>query len=199
MMDKELQKRYDVLKAKVVRRADDFADLIEFLETKTAWLMAPASTRFHLSREHGLLEHSVNVAETLLRMKDTLYPLIEDESCVIVGLLHDLGKAGTSEGAQYLKNQPTERQRAAGYGPTYPYRFSKDLTYLSVPVRSLYLILPYMELSEEEAQAIVYHDGQYVEDNRSVAKNERPLTLLLQYADNWCGFIVEDENESSNR
>ena len=154
-------------------------------------MTAPASTRFHLSREYGLVEHSVNVAETLLRIKDTLYPLIEDESCVIVGLLHDLGKAGTPEGAQYLKNEPTERQRQYGYGPTYPYRFNNSLVYLSVPVRSLYLALPYIELTEEEAQAIIYHDGQYVEDNRSVAKNERPLTLLLQYADNWCGFIVE--------
>jgi len=192
-MDKDLRNRYNMLKAKVVKRADDFAVLMEFIETKTAWLAAPASTRFHLSREHGLLEHSVNVAETLLRIKDVLYPLIEDESCVIVALLHDLGKAGTPEGAQYLKNQPTERQRQYGYGPTYPYSFNKDLTYLSVPVRSLYLALPFIDLSEEEAQAIVYHDGQYVEDNRSVAKNERPLTLLLQYADNWCGFVVEDQ------
>ena len=192
-MDKELRKRYDALKAKVTRRADDFTELMEFIETKTAWLTAPASTRFHLCREYGLLEHSVNVAETLIRLKDTLYPLIDDESCVIVGMLHDLGKAGTPEGAQYIKNQPTERQRQYGYGPTYPYNFNKDLTYLSVPVRSLYLALPYINLTEDEAQAIVYHDGQYVEDNRSVAKNERPLTLLLQYADNWCGFVVEKE------
>jgi len=190
-MDKELQKRYDALVAKVVRRADEFAGLMEFVETETAWLTAPASTRFHLCREHGLLEHSINVAETLLQLKDTLYPLIEDESCVIVALLHDLGKAGTPEGAQYLKNEPTARQRQYGYGATYPYSFNKDLTYLSVPVRSLYLALPYLTLSEDEAQAIVYHDGQYVEDNRSVAKSERPLTLLLQYADNWCGFVVE--------
>ena len=193
LMDKDLQKRYEALKAKVVDRADDFAALMEFLETKTAWLTAPASTRFHLCRDHGLLEHSVNVAETLLRIKDTLYPLIEDESCVIVALLHDLGKAGTSEGPQYIKNQPTERQRQYGYGPTYPYSFNKDLTYLSVPVRSLYLALPFINLSEEEAQAIIYHDGQYVDDNRSVAKNERPLTLLLQYADNWSGFVIEEQ------
>jgi len=192
-MDTEVQKRYEALKAKVKTRADEFADLIEFIETKTSWLTAPASTRFHLSREGGLLEHSVNVAETLLRIKDTLYPIIDDESCVIVGLLHDLGKAGTPEAAQYLKNEPTARQRQYGYGPTYPYSFNRDLTYLSVPVRSIYLALPYIYLTEEEAQAIVYHDGQYVEDNRSVAKNERPLTLLLQYADNWCGFIVEAE------
>ena len=192
-MNAELKKRYEALKAKVTHRADEFADLMEFLETKTAWLTAPASTRFHLCREHGLLEHSVNVAETLLRLKETLYPLIDDESCVIVGLLHDLGKAGTPEGAQYLKNEPTERQRQYGYGATYPYSFNKDLTYLSVPIRSLYLVLPYLTLSEEEAQAIVYHDGQYVDDNRSVAKNERPLTLLLQYADNWCGFVIEEQ------
>jgi hypothetical protein len=142
-----------------------------------------------------LLEHSVNVAETLLRLKDTLYPLIEDESCVIVALLHDLGKAGTPEGVQYIKNEPTERQKQYGYGPAYPYSFNKDLTYLSVPIRSLYLALPFIQLSEEEAQAIVYHDGQYVDDNRSVAKNERPLTLLLQYADNWCGFVVEEQKK----
>jgi hypothetical protein len=192
-MDTELRKRYEELKAKVKRRADDFAKLMEFLETKTAWLTAPASTRFHLCRENGLLEHSVNVAETLLRIKNTLYPTIDDESCVIVALLHDLGKAGTPEGAQYIKNEPTERQKQYGYGATYLYSFNKDLTYLSVPIRSLYLALPFIALSEEEAQAIVYHDGQYVEDNRSAAKNECPLTLLLQYADNWSGFVIEKE------
>jgi len=195
-MDKNLRERYDALIKKVVRRTDEFATLLEFIENETAWLTAPASTRFHLCREHGLLEHSINVAETLLRIKDTLYPLIEDESCVIVALLHDLGKAGTPSGAQYLKNQPTERQRQYGYGATYPYSFNRDLTYLSVPIRSLYLALPYLTLSEDETQAIAYHDGQYVDDNRSVAKNERPLTLLLQYADNWCGFVTEAGTES---
>ena len=108
---------------------------MEFIETKTAWLTAPADTHFHLCREHGLLEHSVNVADTLLRIKDTVYLLIEDESCVIVGLLHDLGKVGMPGEPQYLKNEPTERQRQYGYRPTYPYRFNNDLTYLSVPVR----------------------------------------------------------------
>ena len=193
-MDKNLKKRYEALKSKVVKRAEEFANLLDFIENNTAWLTAPASTRFHLCKEDGLLEHSVNVAETLIRLKDTLYPLIEDESCVIVALLHDLGKAGTPDGALYLKNKPSERQRFSGYGSKYPYSYNTDLTYLSVPVRSLYLALPYITLTEEETQAIAYHDGQYVDDNRSVAKNECPLALLLQYADNWCGFVVEDIN-----
>ena len=191
-MDKDLQKRYDEIKSKVKARASEFAELMEFIEKETEWLIAPASTRFHLCRENGLLEHSVNVAETLIRLKNTLYPLIDDESCVIVALLHDLGKVGMPNEPLYIKNKPTERQRQAGYGPTYPYSYNNDLTYLSVPIRSLHLALPYLSLTEEETQAIAYHDGQYVDDNRSVAKNESPLTLLLQYADNWCGFVVED-------
>jgi len=190
-MDKELRKRYDELKEKVIKRASEFNELMDYIETETEWLSAPASTRFHLCRENGLLEHSVNVAETLLRIKNTLYPIIEDESCIIVALLHDLGKVGMPNEPLYLKNRPTENQRRAGYGPTYPYSYNNGLTYLSVPIRSLYLALPFISLTDEETQAIAYHDGQYVEDNRSAAKNECPLTLLLQYADNWCGFVIE--------
>ena len=196
MSEISMKERYEALKSKVVRRADEFVKLMTFLEKETAWLTAPASTRFHLCKEGGLLEHSVNVAETLLKIKPILYPSIEDETCVIVALLHDLGKAGTPSGAQYLKNEPTEKQKRYGYGATYPYSFNKNLTYLSVPIRSLYLILPFIILSEEEVQAIAYHDGQYVDDNRSVAKNEHPLTLLLQYADNWSGFVIEAGSEA---
>jgi len=191
-MEKELQKRYEAIKAIVKTRANEFNDLMDYIEKETEWLTAPASTRFHLCKENGLLEHSVNVAETLIRIKNTLYPMIEDESCVIVALLHDLGKVGMPNDPLYIKNKPTENQRRAGYGPTYPYSYNTGLTYLSVPIRSLFHALPYLTLTEEETQAIAYHDGQYVDDNRSAAKNECPLTLLLQYADNWCGFVVEE-------
>ena len=186
-----IAERYETLKLMIKDRIEPFSRLMEHLENNTEWMIAPASTRFHLCKESGLLEHSVNVAETLLRIKEVLAPEISDESCVIVGLLHDLGKAGVPGNPQYIINEPTEKQKQYGYPASTPYRFNTDLTYLSVPARSLYLALPFLPLSETEAQAIFYHDGQYVEDNRSVAKNEEPLTLLLHYADNWCGFIVE--------
>ncbi|MGE5678185.1 MAG: HD domain-containing protein, partial [Pseudomonadota bacterium] len=166
--------------------------LISFMEQETEWLIAPASTKFHLCRKGGLLEHSCNVAETMLKLKQSIAPEISDESCVIVALLHDLGKVGMPGKPQYIMNEPTEKQKQYGYPASIPYRFNNDLTYLSVPVRSIYLILPYLNLTEEEAQAIVYHDGQYVEDNASVATKEAPLTLLLQYADSWSGFVLEN-------
>ena len=191
-MDRTLLDRYNALKALVKNRANEFANLLDYIEKETEWLTAPASTRFHLCREYGLLEHSVNVAETLIRIKNTLYPLIEDESCVIVALLHDLGKVGMPNEPLYLKNKGAEIPRRSSGRQVYPYSYNNELTYLSVPILSLYLALPFLTLTEEETQAIAYHDGQYVDDNRSVAKNERPLTLLLQYADNWCGFVVEE-------
>lgn len=186
-------KRYENLKSMVTDRKAQFDHLISFLEKETEWLTAPASTKFHLCRKGGLLEHSCNVAETMLKFKNAIAPDISDESCVIVSLLHDLGKVGMPGNPQYIKNEPTDRQKQYGYQVKIPYSFNKELTYLSVPIRSIYLALPYISLSEEEVQAIVYHDGQYVEDNASVATKEFPLALLLQYADSWSGFVIEKE------
>lgn len=188
-MQNKVFERYNALKSLVIDRKEQFDNLINFMENETAWLTAPASTKYHLCKEGGLLEHSVNVAETMLRIKTAIAPHITDESCVIVALLHDLGKAGMPGNPQYLINEPTERQKQYGYPASTPYRFNTDLTYLSVPVRSIYLALQRISLTEEEVQAIVYHDGQYVEDNRSCATHEAPLTLLLQYADSWSGFV----------
>ena len=70
----ELMERYEVLKAKVVQRGEEFRRLMAYIEQETAYLTAPASTRYHLCRERGLLEHSVNVAEHLLRIQGSSRP-----------------------------------------------------------------------------------------------------------------------------
>lgn len=186
-----LMERYENLKSKVLIRREKFLALINFIENETAYLTAPASTKYHLCKEGGLLEHSVNVAETLLKLKNILAQEISDESCVIVGLLHDLGKVGMPNNPQYIKVEPSEKQKEQGLKPYPPYKFNNNLIYLSVPIRSLYLIGGRIDLTEEEVQAIVYHDGQYVEDNRSVALREEKLTLLLQHADIWSSRILE--------
>ena len=190
-MDINIAERYESLKSMVVERKSQFDRLISFMENETTWLIAPASTKYHLCKESGLLEHCVNVAESMLKIREVLAPDISEESCVIVSLVHDLGKVGMPGNPQYLINEPIDKQQQSGYKLDPPYRFNKNLTYLSVPVRSLYLASKHIDLTEEEVQAIVYHDGQYVDDNRSVATHEEPLTLLLQYADSWSGFVLE--------
>lgn len=189
----EIMEKYEHFKSLVTERKDEFASLMNFVENETAYLTAPASTRYHLNHEGGLLEHSVNVCEALLKLRLALSPGISEESCVIVALLHDLGKAGVPGKPLYLPNTPTQKQKE--YGMAAPFRMSDRLTYMSVPVRSLYLIGPRFPLTEDEAQAIVYHDGQYVDDNRSVAAKEKPLLLLLHYADNWSCFVTEKKKK----
>jgi len=156
-----LEERYEALKQKAARRRADFDTFVGILETQTSWLTSPASSRFHLSEEQGLLRHSVAVAENLLRFRDILAPTISDESCVIVGLFHDVGKIGMPGKPLYIENDnPWEvknRNRR--------YKTNADLVEISLGARSLYLVSRYLCLSETEAQAILCHDGQYVEEN----------------------------------
>jgi len=180
------RERYQALKTQVKAREKEVNAFLSFLEEKTSWLTAPASTRFHNSFEQGLLRHSVLVAELLLKLKALLSPDISNESCVIVGLFHDVGKVGLPGKPLYLPNIekiPNRGERK--------YIVNPNLVYLGLGVRSLLLVSKFIPLSEEEAQAIAYHDGQYIEENKHIAHREEPLTLLLSYADNWAGGVLE--------
>ena len=95
-----VEEEYDELKSKVVERKKEFDEFINFLESKTTWLTAPASVKHHLSEEKGLLKHSVGVTKTLLKIRELLAPQLSEESCVIVGLFHDVGKIGMPDALQ---------------------------------------------------------------------------------------------------
>ncbi len=180
---------YDGLLAKVAGRAAEVERFEAFLRAETAWAEAPASTRFHLARPGGLVEHSLNAARTLLRLRQALAPDLPEESCVLVALYHDAGKAGSPGRPYYLPNPDAWQVRNRGIR----YVTNRDLPWLDIASRSLWLVSRFVSLSDEEAQAIRFHDGQYIEENRSVAHREAPLTRLLQYADNWSGGVLEEE------
>ena len=180
--------RYETLKQKVVRRKDSFGRFLALLEGETTWLTSPASTRYHLAEEQGLLKHSVGVAETLLRFREFLAPAITEESCVIVGLLHDVGKLGMPGKPLYLPNENERMVKNRGIR----YKINPDVVAMGLAVRSLYLVTQYIPLDEAEAQAIAYHDGQYIEDNKIIAHKEEPLTLLVHWADYWTAHIYEE-------
>jgi len=178
---------YQALLNKLVLRADEVKRFEIFLRTHTSWLTSPASTRFHLACTGGLLQHSLNVAHTLLALRKELAPGLSEESCVIAVLYHDVGKVGSAEKPYYLPNANAWEVRNRGI----LYSISTYLVHLDLPTRSLFLVSSYIHLTEEEAQAIRYHGGQYIEEYRSVAHREEKLTRLLQYADNWSGSVLE--------
>jgi hypothetical protein len=173
-------------------RRQRLLDFSDYLQSETAYFIAPASTRYHLNVDGGLVEHSVNVAETLLRLRDALAPDLDRESCIICGVFHDLGKAGTP-GQPYYVAVPPDRQRSDG---RVRYVINPELVHMDVPTRSLFLLAQHVPLTNEEAQAIRYHDGQYIAENRSVAHRECRLTRLLQYADNWAAGTLESSGQA---
>jgi len=189
-----LEEKYSALKIKVVERKKEFDAFIKMLETETSWLTSPASTRFHLNEEGGLLKHSVAVAENLLKFRGFLAPKISDESCVIVGLFHDVGKVGMPGKPLYVKNDNAWEVKNRNI----TYKTNRELIQMSLAARSLYLVSKYIPLSDAEAQAILYHDGQYIEDNRCVSHKEEPLTLLAHWADYWTAHIFEEGRKLEN-
>ncbi|MFA5062824.1 MAG: HD domain-containing protein [Candidatus Omnitrophota bacterium] len=183
-----VKERYELLKTKVIKRKHEFDAFIDMLEKETSWLTSPASTRFHLNKEGGLLEHSVGVTETLLNLRETIAPQLSEESCVIVGLFHDAGKIGMPGKPRYFKNDNEWEIKNRDM----TYKVNPKEVYMNLAARSLYLIAKYIPLSDSEAQAILYHDGQYVEANKEVAHHETPLTLLVHFADSWTAHVSEE-------
>ena len=184
----ELLDRYNTLKLKIKDRKEPFDRFIALLEKETTWFTSPASTRFHLAEERGLLKHSVGVAETLLHFRGFLAPAISEESCVIVGLFHDVGKLGIPGKPLYFPNDNEWMVKNRGIR----YKINQDVVAMGLAVRSIYLVSQYIPVSEAEAQAITYHDGQYIDDNKIIAHKEEPLTLLLHWADYWTAHIYEE-------
>lgn len=67
---------------------------------------------------------------------------------------------------------------------------------MSLGTRSLYLISQHVKLSQEEAQAIVAHDGLYPSrggiSNLEYFHNECRLQMILHFADKWTAAVEED-------
>ncbi|MFH1533139.1 MAG: HD domain-containing protein [Pseudomonadota bacterium] len=164
-------------------RRDAVMALLEHLEEETDWLWTPASTDHHCDDDGGLLVHSRTVAQLTMDLKARLRPDLDDESCLIVALFHDIGKVGS-------KGHPAVIRDDKGR-----WLLAPDRVAMSHPVRSVHLVSRFLPVTEEEIQAIAYHDGQYVAANRVVKNRETPLLLILHFADMWASHILEMEAE----
>ncbi len=177
---------YGQLKAAVVKRKTEFDHFIDFLENRTSWLTAPADTEGALACEKGLLIRSVAVTKQLLRIKDTIMPQLDEESAIIIGLFHDVGKVGVEGKPYFLVEEHlgspssalglsfSSRISTPGTSSSNSYSINPKLVGMDVGVRSLYLVSQYMLVSEDEAQAISYADKRC-----SVGGALSPYTLIL--------------------
>ena len=164
--------------------ADELLDFL--LSSKSDFFEAPASTRFHLSKEGGLLEHSLNVYNCLKdylqrpRVKNTYKLNVSDETIAVVALLHDLCKINV-----YKKSFRNKKDSTGKWVQVPSYDYQDDLPY-GHGEKSVYIISGFMKLTREEAFAIRYHMGfSDTENIRNVsdAFTKFPLAFALSTAD----------------
>ena len=196
------EKFLEIYRKNITRPGAD--KLLAWLET-TDFFTAPASTRFHLSRPGGLVDHSVHVYERLdnLVTDEEGYPgsmfgedfTISDETIAICGLLHDICKAN------FYTVEMRNRKNEQGQWEKYPYYVVDDQLPYGHGEKSVYIISGFMKLTREEAMAIRWHMGFSDTDFKgggfSVgnAFGKFPLAVLMHIADLQATYLDEAEGE----
>lgn len=206
------KKRFVELLAGLNREGKE--ELLEFLEKKTDFYTAPASTRFHLSCEGGLLQHSLNVYDCMLLKKQSpiwepLLRNISAESIAVVSLLHDVCKVNSYvKEPRNRKTYDSQKVAAAPRGSvkrdeqgefiweTVMENHYEDSLPLGHGEKSVFLIMKHMKLTEEELMAIRWHMGFSDEKATNTyigkAMEMYPLVLALYEADMEASKLLED-------
>lgn len=175
--------------------------LINFLE-KTDFFTAPASTRFHLSCEGGLLQHSLNVYDCLtnlgvmnhdgrfqefhvsgMRLDST-----PKESIIIVALLHDLCKTN------FYVTEMRWRKDTNQKWEQYPVYTVNDRNPYGHGEKSVMMASEFIHLTMEERYAIRWHMGMSEPGNIQTycqAAAKYPLVLFTHMADQMATSYME--------
>lgn len=155
--------------------------LLKFLDylDELGFFAAPASTKWHNAFDGGLAQHSLNVAKVAIKLYSILKPDIPIQKVVFVGLFHDVGKVG-------LYNRPTYVKTEEGY---------KKGCRINHASLSLYHLSKFFDLDEDEIHAILYHNGLYDGLGDELKNNEKPLTLILHWADMWVSRFVDERRD----
>ncbi len=171
---------------------------------KSDFYEAPASTKYHLSCEGGLLQHSLNVLDALrgsmtptqdgqweYRAAGTVIDTIPDESVLVMALLHDICK--TYFYTVSLRNAKNEQ---TGKWEKVPYFSVKDRMPLGHGDKSVMIIKQYIELSNREMYAIWWHMG-YTDTQDTLALGNAiemyPAVWALHNADMMASRMMEDD------
>lgn len=180
-------------------------DLVEELED-LGFFKAPASTKFHLNEDGGLVQHSLNVCKATLSMRksmieldDSLLEALPKDSVIIASLLHDTCKADI-----YKPTMKKEKNRFGMWCDVPGY----DVDYSNFPLghgeKSVIVLLRSgFELTDDEIMAIRWHMNAWdlpfqsydIKSNFNKAKEICPLLSLVQAADCLASNLLERKVE----
>ena len=163
---------------------------------------APASTRFHLSHAGGLVQHSLNVCDLALDIRNSILARLPElkgrlpeESVVLASLLHDACKAEIyREGYRNVKNESGAWERIPAYETDYSH-FPAGHGEKTV----IRLLSWGVRLTEDEILAMRWHmtawdlpfQSHELMGNLNAAREKCPLLTVLQCADALASGIIE--------
>lgn len=190
----ELKSRYQEIWSEVDR--EGVKELIEWLDT-TDFYTAPSSTKYHLAREGGLLEHSLNVFNCLDAQNPKMEELynISYESIIICTLGHDLCKIN-------FYGQEMRNVKEDGVWVQKPYYTVNDQFPYGHGEKSALLVNKHIKLKPSEFMAIRWHMGGFtpgiqdysLSQAMSEAFRQYPLALLLHMADMEATYLLETKD-----
>ena len=183
-------------------KRDGMENVIKHLE-RLGFFIAPASTKFHLSVKGGLMEHSWNVCNTalmlreqMIQMKPELADKLPEESVVIASLLHDVCKSNI------YKDAILNRKNDQGYWEKVP---GYEVDYSSLPLghgeKSVIMLLTLgLKLTKDEMLAIRWHmtawelafQSPEQKSNLQKAREIAPLCAIIQAADGLSSALLEE-------
>lgn len=191
------REQFNTLFSKITRPGAD--RLLKYLETKTDYFTAPASTKYHSSVPGGLLYHSVMVTKILLREKHEYgtrggkfaeLAAVPDESLIIIGLFHDLYKVNFySVQMRNRKNEAGQWEQVATYAV-------EDQLPLGQAEKSLIMLQNFMRLTANEMFGIRWAQGfADVEHTGTLAEAIRkyPVVMMIMEADMEAAYFMETE------
>ena len=175
-------------------------DLLGLMD-EIGYFTAPASSGGgrHSAEEGGLAQHCLNVLLTAEKLSVALIggKNITDDfrnSLVIVSLLHDLGKCGDYGKKMYVPNILKSGKQSEAK----PWERNKELTNIPHAFRSVIIAERWLDLTEDEEYAIMYHDGLYDRETGGAAViqgHETQLLMILHWADMWASRVIEGSEE----
>jgi len=174
--------------------------LVDWMEQKTDFFTAPASTKYHLACKGGLAKHSLNVYELLSGKVSSGLLDIKKETIIITALLHDLCKVNF-----YVmeKKNVREGSKINAYGSEVANWVEKVVWTVrdSFPVghgeKSCFYIQSYIRLTDEEYAMIRLHmgsDRNGYPDPFTETANLYPGVIAIHTSDIEAAFIVENRS-----
>lgn len=189
------------LRFEKILRATGRENIEYVIEDLDRWgfFTAPASSQGHGAYAGGLLEHSLNVYDSAMAVKETMIQArpdiadaLRDDSIAIAALLHDVCKA------DYYKLVKRKRKNEIGmYEDTEVYEIHDEIFPVGHGEKSVILLLQSgLDLSDDEIYAIRWHMGPWNlsrddEKYYRQAGKATPLQPLIHAADTLASAIME--------